>query len=312
MGGEAIATNHKSPNRKTPERITEQANPPSIAIDTQSTLQILRLINREDQRVAAAVRKTLPQIALAVDMAVAAIRSGGRLIYLGSGTSGRLGVLDAAECAPTFGTDRVVAVLAGAPKSLTSSVEEVEDDSRQAVRDLKKIKLSRRDLLVGISASGSAPYVLGGMRYARGLKGKVIGLTCNPEALLKSYADVAIVPVVGPEVIAGSSRMKAGTAQKLVLNMISTTVMVRLGRVLSGIMINVQPSNQKLVKRAEEILVKFTGVSRIKAANALKDSGRNLPVAILMVLKKISRTEAAKRLGEGTTVAAVLREAMGK
>ena len=261
---------------------------------------------------AAAVRKTLPQIARAVEMAVAAIRKGGRLIYLGSGTSGRLGVLDAAECVPTFGTDRVVAVLAGAPKALTSSVEEVEDDSRQAVRDLKKIKLSRLDLLVGISASGSAPYVLGGMQYAQGLKGKVVGLSCNPAPQLSAYADVAIIPVVGPEVIAGSSRMKAGTAQKLVLNMLSTTVMVRLGRVLSGIMISVQPSNQKLVKRAEGILVKFTGTSQRQATKTLKDSGNNLPVAILMALKKISRTDAARQLLEGLTAAAVLRDAMKK
>jgi N-acetylmuramic acid 6-phosphate etherase len=165
---------------------------------------------------------------------------------------------------------------------------------------------------VGISASGSAPYVLGGMRYAQGLKAKVVGLSCNPQARLKSYADVTIIPVVGPEVIAGSSRMKAGTAQKLVLNMISTAVMVRLGRVLSGTMINVQPSNQKLRKRAGEILVKFTGVSRTKAANAMKDSGRNLPVAILMALKKISRTDAARQLLEGPTPAAVLRDAIEK
>ncbi len=299
-------------HRKSRERIAEQTNPASAALETQSTLQILRLINREDQQVALAVHKTLPQIARAVEMAGAGIRDGGRLVYLGSGTSGRLGVLDAAECVPTFGTDRVVAILAGAPKSLTSSVEEVEDDSRQAVRDLKKITLSRRDVLVGISASGSAPYVLGGMQFARGLKGKVIGVTCNPEALLKSYADVAIIPIVGPEVVAGSSRMKAGTAQKLVLNMISTTVMVRLGRVLSGIMINVQPSNQKLVKRAEGILMKFTGASRATATKALRDSGRNLPVAMMMLLKKISRTEAAKRLRDGASVAAVLRDAMEK
>lgn len=261
---------------------------------------------------ARAVRRTLPQIARAVDMAVDAIRNGGRLVYLGSGTSGRLGVLDAAECAPTFGTDRVVAVLAGAPKSLTSSVEEVEDDPRQAVRDLKKIKLSQRDLLVGISASGSAPYVLGGMRYAQSLKANVVGLTCNPKARLKSYADVAIIPVVGPEVIAGSSRMKAGTAQKLVLNMISTTVMVRLGRILGGTMINVQSSNQKLVKRAEGILAKFSSTSQARAAKALRDSGHNLPVALMMVLKKISKTEAGRTLNGAQSVAAVLREAMAK
>jgi len=292
------------------ERITEQTNPASESLDTQSTRETLRLINREDHRVARAVGKTLTQIARAVDMAARAIRNGGRLIYLGSGTSGRLGVLDATECAPTFGTDSVVAILAGAPAAFTSSVEEVEDNPQQAMRDLKKIKLTRHDLLVGISASGSAPYVLGGMRYARTLKAKVVGLACNPEALLKPLADVTIIPVVGPEVIADSSRMKAGTAQKLVLNMLSTATMVRLGYVLSSSMINVQPTNQKLMKRAEGILTKLTGASEATAAKALKDSRRDLPVALLMVVKKIPRHEAARLLREGTSAAAVLREAM--
>jgi N-acetylmuramic acid 6-phosphate etherase len=294
------------------ERITEQTNPASESLDTKSTREILRLINREDHRVAPAVGKTLPQIARAVDMAAGAIRNGGRLIYLGAGTSGRLGVLDAAECVPTFGTDRVVAILAGAPAALTSSVEEVEDNPKQAVRDLKKIKFSRLDLLVGISASGRAPYVLGGMRFARSLKAKVVGLTCNPEAPIKRLADVTIIPVVGPEVIAGSSRMKAGTAQKLVLNMLSTATMVRLGNVLSGSMINVQPTNRKLWKRAEGILIEFTGASEATVARALKDSRRNLPVALLMVLKKITKHEAAELLREGASVAAVLRKAMAE
>ena len=295
---------------KSRERITERTNPASASLDTKSTREILRIINREDHRVAPAVRKTLPQIARAVDLAVEAIRNGGRLVYLGAGTSGRLGVLDASECVPTFGTDRVVAILAGAPASLTSSVEGVEDNPQQAVRDLKKIRFTRHDLLVGISASGGAPYVLGGMRYARKLGAKVVGLTCNPEAPLKALADVTIIPVVGPEVIAGSSRMKAGTAQKLVLNMLSTATMVRLGRVLSNSMINVQLTNQKLWKRAEGILIKLTGASQAAAAKALKDSGRSLPVALLMVLKKIPRAEAARQLQEGPSVAAVLREAM--
>jgi N-acetylmuramic acid 6-phosphate etherase len=279
-------------------------------LDTKSTKEILRIINREDHRVAPAIRKTLPQIARAVDLAVEAIRSGGRLVYLGAGTSGRLGVLDASECVPTYGTDRVVAILAGAPASLTSSLEGVEDDVQQAVRDLKKIRLSRQDLLVGISASGGAPYVLGGMRYARRLGAKVVGLACNPEAPLMALADVSILPVVGPEVISGSTRMKAGTAQKLVLNMLSTATMVRLGRVLSNKMINVQLTNQKLWTRAEGILRQLTGVSQTAAAKALKNAGRSLPVALLMVLTKIPRSEAVRRLQEGPSVAAVLRAAI--
>jgi len=309
LGGVPIA-NHKSLSHKWRERITERTNPASASLDTKSTQEILRIINREDHRVAAAVRKTLPQIARAVDLAAEAIRNGGRLVYLGAGSSGRLGVLDASECVPTFGTDRVVAILAGAPASLTDSLEEVEDEAQQAVRDLKKIRFTVNDLLVGISASGGAPYVLGSLAYARKLGAKVVGLTCNPEAPLKTLADVIIIPVVGPEVIAGSSRMKAGTAQKLVLNMLSTATMVRLGRVLSNIMINLQPSNQKLRKRAEGIVIKFTGASQAAAAKALKDSGHNLPVALLMVLKKIPRSEAARRLQEGPSVAEALRKAM--
>jgi len=295
---------------KSRERITERTNPASALLDTKSTQEILRIMNREDHRVAPAVRKTLPQIARAVDWAVEAIRSGGRLVYIGAGTSGRLGVLDAAECMPTFGTDRVVAILAGAPASLTSSLEGVEDNPRQAVRDLKKIRFTHRDLLVGISASGGAPYVLGGMRWARRLGAKVVGLTCNPEAPLMALADVTITPVVGPEVIAGSSRMKAGTAQKLVLNMLSTATMVRLGRVLSNSMINVQLTNQKLWRRAEGIVMQLTGVSQAAAAEALKDARRSLPVALLMILKKITRPEATRQLKQGPSVAEVLREAI--
>lgn len=294
------------------ERITEQVNPASASLDTRSTREILKVINDEDQRVAPAVGKCLPQIARAVDMAVAALKAGGRLIYLGAGTSGRLGVLDASECVPTFGTDSVVGILAGAPAALTLSVEGVEDDPRQAVQDLKKIRLSRLDVLVGISASGGAPYVLGGMDYAHRLGAKTVGLACNPRAPLTDLSDVTIIPVVGPEVIAGSSRMKAGTAQKLVLNMLSTATMVRLGRVLSGSMINVQLSNQKLRQRAEGIVMKLTGVGPAAAARALKDSGSSLPVALLMVLAKIPRSEAAKRLAKAPSVAAILRQAMEK
>jgi N-acetylmuramic acid 6-phosphate etherase len=292
------------------ERITERTNPASTSLDTKSTREILRIISREDHLVAPAVGRTLTQIARAVDLAVQAIRQDGRLVYLGSGTSGRLGVLDAAECAPTFGTDRVVALLAGAPAALASSVEGVEDNSQQAARDLKKIKFACHDLLVGISASGRAPYVLGGMRYGRKLGAKVVGLTCNPEAPLNTLADVTIIPVVGPEVIAGSSRMKAGTAQKMVLNMLSTATMVRLGYVLSNRMINVQLTNQKLWKRAEGILAELTGASQAMAAKTLKDARRSLPVALLMVLKKITRSEAARELQQAPSVAAVLRDAI--
>jgi N-acetylmuramic acid 6-phosphate etherase len=307
--GSTIA-NHKSLNQKWRERITERPNPASASLDTKSTQEILHIINREDHRVAPAVRKALPQIARAVDMAVEAISHGGRLVYLGAGTSGRLAALDAAECLPTFGAAHVVAILAGAPAAFARPVEGVEDNPQQGVRDLKKLKFSGRDLLVGISASGRAPYVLGAMRFARRYRAKVVALTCNPETPMEALADITILTVVGPEVVAGSSRMKAGTAQKLVLNMLSTATMVRLGRVLSNSMVNVQLTNQKLWKRAARILKNFTGVTEPQAVKALEDSGRNLPVAMLMVVKKISRAEAARQLQQAGSVAKVLREAL--
>lgn len=298
--------------RRRRERITERENPASACLDTRPTREILRIINREDGRVAPTVEKTIPQIARAVDLAVEAIGRGGRLVYLGAGTSGRLGVLDAAECVPTFGTDRVVAVIAGGPAAMFRSVEGAEDDSRQALRDLRRIKLSRRDVLLGISASGRTPYVLAGMRYARRLGARTVALTSNPQAPLRRWADVKIIPVVGPEVIAGSSRMKAGTAQKLVLNMLSTATMVRLGRTLSNWMIHVQLNNEKLRKRGQAILRKAAGVSAARAARALEESGRDLPLALLMLLKSISRQEADRLLRKSQGAARVLRAALGE
>lgn len=292
-------------------RITERANPASAALDTKSTRGVLNIINREDAKVAGAVRKAIPQIARAVDLATAALKTGGRLVYLGAGTSGRLGVLDAAECIPTFGTHQVVAVMAGAPESIFRPTEATEDDPRQAVRDLRRIKFNRRDIIVGISASGRTPYVLGGLRYARKLGAETVVLTSNPDAPIKSAAKIAIVPVVGPEVIAGSTRMKSGTAQKLVLNMLSTATLVRLGRVLSNAMINVQVTNEKLRGRAEAILARTARVSAARARAALDDSGRNLPVALLMLLRSLSRDEAAKWLA-GKNMAQVLRRAVAE
>ena len=294
------------------ERITQRTNTASVSLDITSTREILRIISREDQRVAPAVRKTLPQIARAVDLAVAAIRNGGRLVYLGAGTSGRLGVLDAVEARPTFGTDRVEAVLAGAPASLWKAKEDIEDDPHRGVRDLEKIRFTSRDVLVGISASGQAPYVLGALRWALRRRAKVVGLTCAADSPLAALADVSICPMVGPEVIAGSSRMKAGTAQKLVLNMLSTATMVRLGHALSNMMISVQPSNRKLQERAESILAMFTDITRRQAARALKESRGNLPVAILMAAKNLGRTEAVQKLQDGPSPAAVLRQVLGR
>jgi N-acetylmuramic acid 6-phosphate etherase len=293
-------------------RITERENPASVGLDIKPTAAILRLINREDQRVAPAVAKTIPKIARAVDMAVRALRQGGRMIYLGAGTSGRLGALDAAECLPTFGIDRVLAVIAGGRGAMFKSEEETEDNPLEAERDLRRVKLSGRDVLVGIAASGDTPYVLGGMRYARRRGARTVGLTANPAAPMKALADILIAPVVGPEVIAGSSRMKAGTAQKLVLNMLSTATMVRLGRAFSHWMIKVQSSNRKLHERGQRILSSVTGASPNRAAQTLKAAGGDLPVALLMLHKGIKRDEALKLLTTRKNIAAALRASLGE
>jgi N-acetylmuramic acid 6-phosphate etherase len=293
-------------------RITERENPASVALDTKATAEILRLINREDRRVAPAVAKTVPQIARAVDAAVRALRHGGRMIYLGAGTSGRLGLLDAAECMPTFGSDRVLAVIAGGRGAMLKSKEGAEDNPLEAERDLRRVRLSNKDVLVGISASGHTPYTLGGMRYARQVGAKTVGLTANPDAPMKPLADVFIAPVVGPEVIAGSSRMKAGTAEKLVLNMLSTATMVRLGRVFSNWMISVQLTNKKLRKRGQQILIRATGATPTRAARTLKAAGGSLPVALLMLQRGIKRDEAQQLLTRGKSIAAVLRSCLGE
>jgi N-acetylmuramic acid 6-phosphate etherase len=295
--------------RRRVTRITEREHPASALLDTKTTQQVLGIINREDRKVAPAVGRVIPQIARAVDLAVAALAEGGRLVYLGAGTSGRLGMLDAAECLPTFGTDRIVAVMAGAPAALAQPKEGVEDDPRQAARDLRRIKFNRKDVLVGIAASGRTPYTLGGLRYARRVGAKTVAITSNPRAPMRRLADVAIVPVVGPEVVAGSTRLKSGTAQKLVLNMLSTVTMVRLGRVFSHWMIHVQMINEKLQKRGREILVSVTGASPAGAARALEESGRNLPAAVLMLRKGLSKEEALRLLRKDENTARALRAA---
>lgn len=292
------------------ERITERRNPGSTALDTKSTFEILRIISREDRKVAAAVSKVIPQIARTVDLAVKALKRGGRLVYLGAGTSGRLGVLDAAECIPTFGTEQVVAVMAGAPDSMFRPSEVSEDNPKLGDRDLHKIKFSRKDVLVGISASGRTPYVLGGLRYARRLGAATALLTANPEAEGRRLATVLIAPVVGPEVIAGSTRMKAGTAQKLVLNMLSTATMVRLGRVFSNLMIGVQLTNSKLRQRAMGILMDSTGASAARARKTLEDAGNSLPLALVMLAKGMGRPEAIAALQAADRPAEVVRRAL--
>lgn len=291
------------------EPLTELENAASRSLDVQSTQRIINLINTEDHKVAPAVRKVLPKLAEAVDVIVPALERGGRLVYLGAGTSGRLGLLDAAECVPTFGTDQVIGILAGGPEAMFRAAEGAEDDVHAAVRDLKKIRFSSADVLVGISASGKTPYVMSGLRFARRLGSMTIALTVNPTSPLVAVAGVAIVPLVGPEIVAGSTRMKAGTAQKLVLNTLSTAVMIRLGRVLSGLMVNVQLTNAKLRQRAQAILAKAAGLDDSAAARALRLGGDNLPVALLMQWQGLSREEAEYQISSTPNTASLLRQA---
>jgi N-acetylmuramic acid 6-phosphate etherase len=289
--------------------ITERANPASVSLETETTQEILRLINREDRKVAPAVARVLPQIARAVELAAKALARGGKLVYLGAGTSGRLGVLDAAECIPTFGTDRVQALMAGGPAAMFRPTEISEDNPRLAARDLRRLPLASGDVLVGVSAGGTTPYTLAGLRYARRLGAATVALTCNPAAPFRRLADLAIVPVVGPEIIAGSSRMKAGTAQKLVLNMLSTATMARLGRVLAGRMIHVQMNNRKLRERGRRILMSVAGASAVRAKAALQASGGDLPVALVMLKRRVSRREAQRLLGASASLRTLLRPA---
>jgi N-acetylmuramic acid 6-phosphate etherase len=277
---------------------TEQRNPRTRGLDTKSTIEILRALNREDQRVALAVKRALPQIARAVDAIVASFRRGGRLVYIGAGTSGRLAVLDAAECPPTFGTrpKMVQALIAGGPKALRGAVEGAEDSASNGARDLAKAGVTKRDVVVGIAASGTTRYVLGGMEWAKQQGCVTVAVTSNPKSPLARAAQIAITPETGEEAIAGSTRMKAGTAQKMVLNMLSTTAMVRLGRVYENWMIHVALTNQKLRRRGARILTEATGVSASAAEHALRQTGHDLPVALVMLKTGANALEARQSL----------------
>jgi N-acetylmuramic acid 6-phosphate etherase len=279
----------------TPTR-TEQRNPRTRGLDTKSTIEILRVLNREDQRVALAVRRVLPQITRAVEAIVASFRQGGKLVYIGAGTSGRLAALDAAECPPTFGTrpKMVQALIAGGAKALRGAVEGAEDSATDGARDLAKAGVTKRDVVVGIAASGTTPYVLGGMEWAKRQGCRTVAVTSNPKSPLARMAQIAITPDTGQEAIAGSTRMKAGTAQKLVLNMLSTTAMVRLGRVYENWMIYVALTNQKLRRRGARILTEAAGVSASTAEHALRQTAHDLPVALVM-LKTGAHAVAARR-----------------
>jgi N-acetylmuramic acid 6-phosphate etherase len=277
---------------------TEQGNPRSRGLDLKSTGEILRILNREDARVAPAVAREIPQIARAVDAIVAALRSGGRLLYVGAGTSGRLGMLDASECPPTFGVPlgTVEAVIAGGVGALVHAVEGAEDSAEDGARDLAVKKCSAKDVVVGLAASGMTPYVLGALRHARQRGATTVGVTCNARSPLARLVHIAIVTEVGPEAIAGSTRMKAGTAQKLVLNMLSTAAMVRLGYVYDHWMINVAQTNIKLRQRALRILEEAAGATPAAARRALDAAGGDLRVALITLKNRVSCAEARQRL----------------
>lgn len=282
------------------QMITEGRNPASQNIDELSTEAMLRVINDEDKKVALAVEAILPQIADAVDAICAAFRAGGRLIYCGAGTSGRLGILDASECPPTFGTPReqVIGLIAGGHTAILQAVENAEDNREQGAQDLKDIHFSRHDILVGIAASGRTPYVLGALAYANELDATTVALTCNPDSAMSQVAVIALTPVVGPEIVTGSSRMKAGTAQKLVLNMLTTGAMIRSGKVYGNLMVDVEATNQKLVQRQVNIVMQATDCDDATARAALTACGGHCKTAILMVLAGLDADEAKALLSQ--------------
>ncbi|RWR03077.1 N-acetylmuramic acid-6-phosphate etherase [[Pantoea] beijingensis] len=274
--------------------ITEGRNPASEHIDELSTEAMLQVINQEDKKVAPAVEAILPEIARTVDAIAAAFRQGGRLIYSGAGTSGRLGILDASECPPTYGTPReqVMALIAGGQTAILQAVENAEDSREMGVGDLQAINFNDKDILVGIAASGRTPYVIAALNYARQIGATTAALTCNPDSEMAQIADIALTPVVGPEVITGSSRMKAGTAQKLVLNMLTTGAMIRSGKVYGNLMVDVEATNKKLIQRQVNIIIQATDCDEVEAQKALKASGNHCKTAIVMVLAGLSVDEA--------------------
>jgi len=284
-------------NRSTLSRLrTEQTNQAADDLDRKSSLEIAQLINGEDVTVAFAVSRVLPQIARVIDLAAAALGRGGRLIYVGAGTSGRIAALDAVECLPTFDTDRVQFIMAGGAKALASESEISEDDAKQGRKEMARRKPGKNDVVIGIASSGRTPFTVAAVGEARRRGARTVALTCNANSPLERAADLAIVTPVGPEVLAGSSRMKAGTAHKMVLNMISTATMTRLGYVYGNLMVNVSPKNEKLKQRAVAILQAATGVDREMAQRALRTSGNRTPVALVMLAAGASKTQAVDAL----------------
>lgn len=290
---------------------TERRNPASADLDLLDTKEILRVINHEDRSVAAAVSREIPQIAAAVDAVVAAMKSGGRLLYIGAGTSGRLGVLDASECPPTFNTDPglVVGLIAGGDRALRHPVEHVEDRPEAGASALENVALTPRDVVVGIAASGRTPFVLGAIDYANSIGAVTVGLCNSPDSALSTLATISIVPLVGPEVLTGSTRMKAGTAQKMVLNMLTTATMVKLGKTYGNLMVDVQATNAKLRERAVGIVRDAADVSDAEARSALDAAGGEVKTAIVALRLGIPAVEAR---GRWAATGGIVRAALGE
>ena len=274
--------------------ITEQRNPNSMHVDSLSALEIVQLMNKEDKQVPLAIEKCLPQIAQAVECIVAAFQQGGRLVYIGAGTSGRLGVLDASECPPTFGVspEMVKGIIAGGERALRHPIEGAEDSKAQAVIDLQTIHFSSKDVLVGIAASGRTPYVIGALEYAKSLGSVTVSIASNPNSAMANIVDIAIDTVVGSEVLTGSSRLKSGTAQKLVLNMLTTASMILMGKCYQNLMVDVQASNEKLKARAIRIVMQATDCDKALAEETLKQADQNAKLAIMMILSGLDRAQA--------------------
>ena len=274
--------------------ITEQRNPNSMYVDSLSALEIVQLMNEEDKQVPLAIEKCLPQIAQAVECIVSAFQQGGRLVYIGAGTSGRLGVLDASECPPTFGVspEIVKGIIAGGERALRHPIEGAEDSKEQAVIDLQTIHFSSKDVLVGIAASGRTPYVIGALEYAKSLASVTVSIASNPNSAMANIVDIAIDTVVGPEVLTGSSRLKSGTAQKLVLNMLTTASMILMGKCYQNLMVDVQASNEKLKARAIRIVMQATDCDKALAEETLKQADQNAKLAIMMILSGLDRAQA--------------------
>lgn len=280
--------------------ITEQRNPNSMNIDQLSALELVKVINQEDKQVPLAVEKCLAQIAQAVEKIVQAFQNGGRLVYIGAGTSGRLGVLDASECPPTYGvsSEMVVGIIAGGERALRHPIEGAEDNTEQGKAALQAVNFSQKDVLVGIAASGRTPYVIGALEYAKSLGATTVSIASNPNSAMAQIAEIAIDTVVGPEILTGSSRMKSGTAQKLVLNMLTTASMVMIGKCYSNLMVDVQASNEKLKARAIKIVMEATECDRTVAENTLKIAENNAKLAIMMILSNSDKTTAEQLLSK--------------